>query len=236
MLKTKYLTLIGTTLILLSSCGSSDETSKLVPNAEQSETLKTEGNAIDQTNPALMVMPSDALLKRLGCLKQIENQGLISYERNFDKAFINDSELKFVIASIEEAFSKAGYPLENLEQQLKSINNEKAMDDVEELSKDPRTLLMNTARPDFIIEVDYEFKQDPNSRNPKKILTYIVTALDTYSSKSVGSITRADIGKENTGSGFAALIKEDLTANMGDLFRHVLNTKILVFSDKLNYI
>ncbi len=225
----KKISLVAVTSLILSSCGSSDKSNQLVTDSKSAEELKTEGNGVNQSNPALMVIPSDALLKRLGCLKEIENQGTTSYARDYNKAFVNDSELKFVFASIEETFSKAGYPLENLEQQLKSINNEKTMDDVEELSKDARTLLMNTVRPDFVIEVDYEYKQDPTSRNPKKILTYIVTALDAYTNKSVAAITRADIGKESNGSGFAALIKEDMTTNMGDFLKQI-STR---FSDEL---
>ena len=80
--KTKYFFGITVITILLSSCGSSDQSAKLVPDTKSSEELKTEGNAINQTNPALMVIPSDALLKRLGCLKEIENQGTTSYERS----------------------------------------------------------------------------------------------------------------------------------------------------------
>ena len=83
-------------------------------------------NNVNRLNPTLMVFPSDALLKRLDCIKELENQGITSYDRNYAKSFIQDSELKFVIASIDEAFTKANYPLENLEQQLKQINNEKA--------------------------------------------------------------------------------------------------------------
>jgi hypothetical protein len=201
------------------SCGSSPD--RLKPSEGESSSLESEGNAIDQTNPTLMIFPSDALLKRVGCLKEIENQGTVGYLRDYGKAYINDSELKFVIASVEESFAKIGYPLENLEQQLKQINNDNTMDAMEGVSKDSRTMILNTARPDFIIEVDYEFKQDPASRNPKKILSYIVTALDSYTNKSIASITRANEGKENENLTLANLIKEDLTNNLSDFQKQI---------------
>jgi hypothetical protein len=192
--------------------------------------IENNNNAdVNQYNPTLMVLPSDALLKRLGCIKDVENQGTTSYDRNYSKAFIQDSELKFVIASIEETFSKANFPLENLEQQLKQINNEKAMDAMEGIASDARTALMNTARPDFILEIDYEFKQDPTSRNPKKTLTYFLTAIDAYTNKTIASITRADVGKGENGSSLATLIKEDLTENISD-FQNQINQR---FSDLL---
>ena len=192
-----------------------------------------DGNKKDNVNllnPTLMIFPSDALLKRLGCLKEVENQGTTSYDRNYSKAFIQDSELKFVIASIEESFSKSNYPLENLEQNLKQINDSKTMDAVDGISTDAKTLLMNTARPDFIIEIDYEYKQDPTSRNPKKILTYLITAINAYTNKTIASITRADIGKDNEGSSLSGLIKDDLSDNIAD-FQKQINQH---FSDMLD--
>lgn len=176
-----------------------------------------------------MVFPSDALLKRLGCIKEIKNQGTTSYQRDYSKSCIQDSELKFVIASVEESFSKIGYPLENLEQQLKQITNENAMDAMESVSKDTRTMLMNTARPDFVIEIDYEYAQDPMSRNPKKILNYILTAYDAYTNKSVATITRADVGKGNENASLAALISLDLNKNIGNFQKQIKER----FSDEL---
>ena len=199
-------------LIILTSCNFN----KLKPTENESQSLESEGNAIDKMNPTLMIFPSDALLKRLGCINEIENQGIVSYSRNYGKAFIEDSDLKFAISSVEESFASNGYPLENLEQQLKQIDNDNAMDAMEDVAKDARTLLMNTARPDFIIEIDYEYKQDPNSRNPKKILNYILTALDVYTNKSVASITQADVEDENGNSSLASIIKNDLEKHISE--------------------
>lgn len=203
------------------SCGSNNNSTSLKPSENDAKKLETEGSAIDQNNPTLMVFPSDALLERLGCISQIENQGTVCYSRDFNKVFIQDSELKFVVASVEECFSKIGYPMENLEQQLKQISNDNAMDAMEGVSKDARTILMNTARPDFIIEIDYDYKQDPMSRNPKKILNYIITALDAYTNKSIASVTRADVGKGNENGSLASLIKADITANIADFQKQI---------------
>jgi hypothetical protein len=213
------------------ACHNNQNSNSLKPTDAQSQNQKSEGNAIDQTNPTLMVFPSDALLKRLECIKEVDNQGITSYERDYNKAFMNDEDLKFVIASVEECFSKIGYPMENLEQQLKQISNDNATDAIEGISKDSRTMLMNTARPDFIIEIDYEYKQDPMSRDPKKILNYIITALDAYTNKSVASITRADVGKDNKDQDveLSSLIKADINANITDFQKQITQR----FSDEL---
>lgn len=172
-------------------------------------------STIERSKPSLMVFPSDAMLKRMSCISEIDNQGTISYIRDYKKAYINDSKLKFVIASIEELFAKNGYPIENLEQQLKQLDNENATDEIESLQKDPKTILMSTARPDFIIEIDYEANQDPTTRNLSIIISYILTAIDVYTNKTVASITQPDIKKPDD-KNFAALIKENLDNKISD--------------------
>lgn len=150
------------------SCGGKQEDSEaqsLMPTVEASSGMKREANAISQAVPSIMVMPSDALLNRMGKLEEITKQGVTFYIRNYQAAFIDNSELKFVIAEIDSEFSKAGFNLENLEQSLKLISNTNAMDNMEGVARDNRAELMNTVRPDYVIEVDYELKKYPNSRN-----------------------------------------------------------------------
>lgn len=213
--KMLYLSLFLGLIIGFSSCNFNSTNSDLDPSVSEIASSKSGGTALNRSSPTIMIFPSDALLKQLTCLKEIENQGIISYHRDYQKAFIQDAELKFLITSLEELFSKAGYPLENLEQQLKQIANDNAMDAMDGLAKDSRTLLLNTARPDYIIELFYEYKQDPNSRNPKKILSYSVAALEVYTNKSVGAITKANITKD--GENLQSLLKYEFNQNISSL-------------------
>ena len=195
----------------------------MLPTVESSKTMKKESNAITQSMPSIMVVPSDAMLKRMQCLKEIENQGTVSYSRDYASSFIKDSELKFVIAEIEGQFSTKGFPLENLEQTLKMINNNNAMDNMEGVARDLRAELMNTARPDYIVELDYQLKQDGQSRNINKTLTYIIKCLDVYTNKSVASVTRANIGKESASNDVPGLVKEDFSSALGELSIGITN-------------
>lgn len=195
MLKVKSIAAV--LLLLLFSCGTNDKQKRSITNL-----------------PSIMIFPSDALLERISCLKPINNQGVTSYIRDYNSAFIKASDLRFTIASIEQEFVNNGYKLENLEQTLKSITNRNAIDEVTGVAKNLRSQILNTARPDIIIELDYELKDDPNSRNINTTLTYIVKALDVYTNKSIASITRAEIGKESANNSVPSLIKEDFpTAN-----------------------
>jgi hypothetical protein len=170
-----------------------------------------------------MVIPSDAMLKRMNCLAEVDNQGVTSYARDYAKSFIKDSELKFVVAEIEGQFSAKGFPLENLEQTLKMIGNNNAMDEMEGVARDLRAELMNTARPDYIVELDYELKQDPKSRNINKTLTYIVKCMDVYTNKSVASVTRANVGKDSESNDVPGLVKEDFSGTIGELSSGITN-------------
>ena len=211
-------------LILMFSCGGSTEKSgTMVPTSKESQSSKKESNAITQSMPSVMVIPSDAMLKRMNCLAEVDNQGVTSYARDYAKSFIKDSELKFVVAEIEGQFSAKGFPLENLEQTLKMIGNNNAMDEMEGVARDLRAELMNTARPDYIVELDYELKQDPKSRNINKTLTYIVKCMDVYTNKSVASVTRANVGKDSESNDVPGLVKEDFSGTIGELSSGITN-------------
>ena len=215
------LNLLAVTAFFLSSCGESDstksETRSMVPTKANALQAKSEVNAISQSLPTLMVIPSDGLLQSLGCMSTIDNQGVTTYVRNYSKALVNGNDLKFVIAAIEEEFAKVGYPLENLEQQLKMIGNENAMDQAEGVARDLRAELMNTARPDYIIEIEYETKVDVRSRNMEKTLTYIVKCLDSYTNKAISVVTRTDVGKGAGNIEIASIIKSDFPVTINEL-------------------
>lgn len=210
--------------LMVASCGNSESTGgNMLPTEAQSRSAKKESNAITQSMPSVMVIPSDAMLQRMNCLGTLDNQGVTVYTRDYAKSFIQDSELKFVIAEIESKFSQKGFSLENLEQTLKMVNNNNAMDEMEGVARDLRAELMNTARPDYIIELDYELKQDPTSRNINKTLTYIVKCLDVYTNKSVASVTRANIGKSSENNDVPGLVKEDFGSAIDELSSGITN-------------
>ena len=53
----------------------------MLPTVEQSNSLRKESNAITQSMPSIMVVPSDALLKRMGCLKEEKTMVKILFDR-----------------------------------------------------------------------------------------------------------------------------------------------------------
>jgi len=200
--------------LLLFSCGKSNKSNNLTTtDAEQRDEFE-KVNVNEQQKPTLMIIPSDALLKRIGCLKEIDNQGVVSYQRNYQKALIDNTDLKYTISEIQKQFVNVGFPLEDLEQTLKSISNETAVDNVDNVQKDAKTLLLNTARPDIILELDFDAVIDKNSRNFAKSVTYTLKALDSYSNKAIASMQNTNIsGSDN----ISVLLKVEIEKNIGSL-------------------
>tara|TARA_B100000767_G_scaffold209867_1_gene196854 strand:- start:2268 stop:3296 length:1029 start_codon:yes stop_codon:yes gene_type:complete len=188
--------------------GVNKSNNSLFPTDFDIKSQKQGVNAITQSMPSIMVFPSDGMLKRLGYLKEINNQGIEGYDRQYQQALIDDQSLKFAIAVIEEEFAKIGFPLDNLEQTLKQIAVSDAVDEMTDISKDLRAELLNTARPDYIIELDYNLITDPKSRNLNRSLMYSIKALDVYTNKTIASISKTNVGKEQTDNDAATLIKE----------------------------
>jgi len=209
--------LITYTFLLISCGGGKSGETGLLPDGDQVKSAKLGETAITQSMPTLMVFPSDAMLERLGLLREVENQGTISYQRDYQAAFIKNPDLKFAIAAIQEEFSKVGFPLEDMEQQLKQIANTNAADEIGDVARDARTELLNSVRPDYIVELDYELKTDAKSRNLNKSLTYSVKTLDVYTSKAIANVTKANVGLEKSENDVPSLLKSDFPSSLTDL-------------------
>jgi hypothetical protein len=174
-----------------------------------------ESNALSQTMPTIMVFPSDALLLNMGFLREVENQGIKSYQRDYQQAFIKNPDVKFAIASLQEEFAKNGFRLEDMEQQLKQLTNNNAMDEANGIVRDIKTELLNTVRPDYIIELDYNSAINARSRNGSSTMTFTIRCLDVYTNKAVASVTKS--GVEMSGDGdMASKIKEIIGESMDD--------------------
>ena len=211
-------------ILIFTGCvqGVDKSNNSLLPTDFDIKLQKQGVNAITQSMPSIMVFPSDGMLKRLGYLKERKNQGVVGYDRQYQQALIDNQSLKFAIAVIEEEFAKVGFPLDNLEQTLKQIVVSSAVNEMTDVSKDVRAELLNTARPDYVIELDYDLITDPKSRNLNRSLTYSVKALDVYSNKTIASISKTNVGKEQkTDNDAATLIKEAFPNNFQDFRRQI---------------
>lgn len=146
--------------------------------------------------PVLMVLPSDAWCNEHGYTTTYNNQGSEETAPDYKTAVSRDKQLNAVIAKINNLMADRGFPLKDLQQTLKSINNDAAEDALisskagSSVAESPLDRLRRRAKPDIILEIDWTV----NQMGPKSSITYNLRGLDAYSDKQVA-------GAEGTGKG-----------------------------------
>ncbi|GAB4051829.1 DUF6175 family protein [Spirosoma litoris] len=156
----------------------------------------------------LMVIPADDLLKRLNCYSEKKVQGVTVVERNYLKAYSDLIDLRFACAAIAEKFAEKEFPLEDLEQTLKAIDDEKIKDDVQDIQTDALTQVLNQVRPDVILELSYQLQKGPSTNR----LTFLLAAKDSYTRKVIATIAKP--GLETLDADVPTLLTEQVELNL----------------------
>ena len=137
--------------------------------------------------PSIMVIPSLDLCKRYACVNQVTIYGSIDTVADYAKA-VQIEDIKLAIASINESFSTYGFNLVDLGAKLTSLKNSEAQNNAR-VSKGGETIIMsdldrlkNSARPDIVIDLSFSIK---NTMDQDYYCTFILQALDAYTSKSI---------------------------------------------------
>ncbi len=214
----KNLILLVASALALFSCGGGNG------SGEQSTFDSGSGNTVsvnEQQKPKLMVLPSDKLLQRWKMLKQENAQGKTIYVRDFNGYLLKDQNSTYIIGAIQKAFIDYGFPLDDLEQTIKSINDQDMLDDVDGIQKDAKTMLLTTAKPDIILELDYELRDNMASRKPDKSLTFTLRAIDAFTNQVIGNIQQTEFGKGSS-SGTEKLMEDAIKAD-GKAFTGQIN-------------
>lgn len=147
--------------------------------------------------PTLMVVPSDAWCKEHGYVQEFDNQGTIEIISDYKAAVSTDKQLNAVISKLNTLMADRGFPLKDLQQNIKNISNLSAEDRLitskasgSNIAESALDRLRRTAKADIILEIDWTV----NTVGPKNSITYNLRGLDAYSNKQVA-------GAEGTGKG-----------------------------------
>ncbi len=174
-------------------------------------------NACEPTQPRIMVFPSDNMLYQLKCIKEIKNDSLLSYYvRQYEKAFMEQTDLKFVIAAINAKFAAKGYPLESLEESLKDLTNNASADNIRGLQEDALTQILTAVKPDIIVEVTYKYNKGVLDNS----LNFIVEVKDAYTMKVIAAVAKQ--GEETLETNIAGLIAEQVEKNIGNMQQEMM--------------
>ncbi len=174
--------------------------------------------------PTIMVVPSDNFCQKNGYMSEYEIQGkTISYP-DYQKAFQNDDQIRLVITKMGAIMADRGFPMKDLEQVLKSLNNKEA--ELALLSskttgasiyETPIDQLKRVAKADIILDLDYNIKKN----GPQKYITFILKGLDSYTNKQVAGA--AGSGEPSSAATSDVLLEEAVLSYM-DNFNDQLMT------------
>lgn len=193
----------------------------------------TNVNAIEQARPSIMVIPGDQTLKNFKMLTTEKTNGREYIIRDYQGYLLKDYRAKLIISHIQDAFNKQGYPLNDFEQTLKQLNSQEAMDMADGLEKDAKTMLLTTARPDIILELNYYSSKDKglsltshdyNNKGDRDV-SYTLDAIDAYTNKVVSTISTTGLSGQST----TKTLQADLDKKLPKLQKEIVS----YFSDIL---
>ena len=155
--------------------------------------LYTVGIAFSQAKkPTLMILPSDNWCEQRYFMTEFDNQGTKQKVPNYKQAFQEDTEIGQVISKIGGLMIDRGFPLKDVEQELKAIESRTAEANVtsstasgSSISESPLDKLKNRARADIIIQIWWKI----NKTDQGKSISFILEAFDAYTSKRIASST-----------------------------------------------
>ena len=143
--------------------------------------------------PTLMVIPADTWCAANGYMvPDPGDQDKKTRVPDYEQAILENMDLYNVITKVGELMSEQGFPLKDLSQTVKSINQNTAEDEMltsrtggSTLAETPLDRLLNRAKADILIEVAWKV----NTVGPKRSITYTLRGLDAYTNKQVAAAT-----------------------------------------------
>ena len=173
--------------------------------------------------PSLMVVPSDLWCNQNGYFTEEDNMGEMIPVPDYRKALMSNTELLPVISRINGLMADRGFPLKNLESEIKAINNS-AAETAAITSKDGATVKTNSldqlrqrARADIIIQLTWTI----NQMGPKRSVTYTLQGLDSYTNKEIATSTGT--GDPSFTAELPVLLAEAVSSHMDEFCDRLQN-------------
>ncbi len=140
--------------------------------------------------PTLMILPSDNWCTQRYFMTSFDNQGTKQQVPDYKTAFQEDTELGQVISKIGSLLIDRGFPVKDVEQELKNIEARTAEDNMtssttsgSSISESPLDKLKNKAKADIIIQIWWKV----NKTDQGKSISFVLEAFDAYTSKRIAS-------------------------------------------------
>lgn len=232
MKKAFKLILVG--LVSLASCGGNTEQSNSGNLADQSSGdmvayQNSAVNGVTQALPTIMLLPADGTLQNFGALETKNVNGRNYQVRDYQKYLNADDRFRRIASTVQGSFNQDNYPLQDFEQTLKQLDNRSAMDMADDLAQDAKTLLLQTANPDIILELNYyqvgegkkkaNFTRTKKDDNKEKVVSYTLSAIDAYTNKVVATVSESNL---TGGTSTTELIQNSLQQHLPQLKQDIV--------------
>ncbi|MDX9845471.1 MAG: DUF6175 family protein [Tenuifilaceae bacterium] len=165
--------------------------------------------------PTIMVVPSDQYCISKGYKMEFESMGAKQTLPDYKAAMQNDADLRLVITKMGQIMADRGFPLKDLEMELKNLEREAAeaamlmsSSSGSELAESPVDALKRTAKADIIMDLSFEIKP----KGPSKYITFNLRGLDAYTSKQITGAAGA--GAPSTAASPELLLEEAVLSHM----------------------
>ena len=175
--------------------------------------------------PVLMVVPSDQYCISRGYKMVFQNQGMTQTLPDYKAALQSDPDLRLVITKMGQIMADRGFPLKDLEQELKNLEQERAESSMltssssgSEMAESPIDALKRVAKADIILDLDFDIKR----QGPQKYIVFNLKGLDAYTAKQVTGVAGA--GNPSSAASPELLLEEAVLSHMDNfnagLMRH----------------
>lgn len=162
--------------------------------------------------PTIMVIPSDAYCSRHGYTTEwVDENGNVNVVSDISNIFKQDDieDLRLVISELSQIMAERGFTLKDLEQTLKSIQQETVEMSLLESSSSGAYItesmldrVKRTAKADIIIDLDYTV----NHKGPQRFVSYNMRGLDAYTNKVIAA--NSGVGNPSTTAPVNLLLEE----------------------------
>uniref|UniRef100_UPI0040568859 DUF6175 family protein n=1 Tax=Alistipes sp. TaxID=1872444 RepID=UPI0040568859 len=173
--------------------------------------------------PRLMVVPSDNWCYQHGYLTEFDNQGVVEYIPDYRAALVREADLLPVISAINGLMADRGFPLENLESAMRSINRQSVelaavtARDGSSVQSNELMELRRQANADIILQLSWTI----NQVGPRRSVTYTLQGLDAYTNNEVASA--GGTGDPTFTVETAVLLREAVNAHMDEFCHRLQN-------------
>ena len=174
--------------------------------------------------PTIMVVPSDQYCLSRGFKLTFQNQGATQNLPDYKTALQTDPDLRLVITKMGQIMAERGFPLKDLEAELKNISQENAESALltstgsgAALAETPIDVLKRSAKADIILYLDFDIKR----QGPERYIVFNLKGLDAYTAKQVSGVAGA--GKPSTAAVPELLLEEAVISQMDNFNAGLMN-------------